>query len=455
MPSSVTVVPARDVDTDVLARLLGEPILRIPHVSSPSIMADGRFHTAACHWLLRKHQQRPVTETTTAHARRLASWIDYLRNTRHRVHPDERHSDVFVATEDDLDAYYTARQYDPKTQVASATWKAQRSTIKQFHQFLNRSYGIPMPFDVHRVTLPSGQTVEALTGLTARRRTGSRGTPITPGFAELLLQAALRIDRHGRQRDTRTVDRDAAFISLGLGTGMRRGTLTHISVYEIPTPSSAPFTSIRIPDFITKGDAGGDALAFSHRLGHVHNYLTGHRAEIIQDGRPYRPQQPLPLVHADSDTWTAEVEGKLVRRDWAETDAATRRRLVDIDGSSPLVWLDPRTADPVGYDTCGRITELAREWAREHLLPDFPARFRTHDLRHTYATHLTVCIFKRAVAAYIHPDSSDAYSVTRIKDAVELAKMSLGHTSEESTALYTQHAHKFLDISLDEFLGRH
>jgi hypothetical protein len=451
----VNVVPPRPIDHDLLGQMLGEPPLRVEHVDSPSILVDGRYHTAASHWLRRKHQRRPVMDTTVAHARRLAAWIEYLRVVRHRIDPAEHRSDVFAADEEDLLTYYRARQYDQDTQVSSSTWQAQRSTLKQFHEFLRRSYNVPLPFDLERINLPDGRNVQAIAGLRPRRRTGSRGTPITPGFADLLVQGAMRIDQDGRQHEVRTVDRDAALVSLGLAAGLRRETLTYISRYEIPALSSNDFTTIRVPDFITKNDAGGDAFVFSHRLTPVHHYLTGHRAELVEDGRLYRPTEPLQLTSADDDIWTAIVDGKTVRRRWVETDAATRLRLVDLDGrSSPLAWLDPRTGDPVGYDTCGRITARARDWTREYLNPKFPASFRTHDLRHSYATHLTVCIFKQALAEFVVPSMVDAYPPHRVGDAVEVAKMSLGHASDDSTKLYTRNAHKFLNIPLDEFLGR-
>jgi len=169
--------PARPVDRDLLEQMLGEPPLRVEHVDSTSILVDGRYHTAASHWLRRKHQRQPVMDTTVAHARRLAAWIEYLRVVRHRVDPAEHRSDVFVADED--------------TQVSSATWQAQHSTLKQFHEFLHRTYNVPLPFDLERINLPDGRSVQAIAGLKPRRRTGSRGTPITPGFADLLVQGRL------------------------------------------------------------------------------------------------------------------------------------------------------------------------------------------------------------------------------------------------------------------------
>jgi hypothetical protein len=234
---------------------------------------------------------------------------------------------------------------------------------------------------------------------------------------------------------------------------MRHGTLADITTYEIPPPCTDPFTVIRVPDFITKGDAGGDALFFARRLPLIHAYIAGSRADLIADGPPCQPLRPIKIIAANAETWTTEQGGKIVSHRWAETDSATRRRLVNPDGSTPLLFLNAYKPTPLSYDQVGAITSEARNWTRAHLNDDFPARLRTHDLRHTYATHLTICIFKQGLAPHVHPDAFDAYTPHRIPDAVEMAKQSLGHASEASTRLYNQHAFKLLDIPLNEFLG--
>src|SRR5690606_8049741 len=176
-----------------------------------------------------------------------------------------------------------------------------------------------------------------------------------------------------------------AAVSLALGSGIRHGTLTNITTYEIPPVVATPFTTMRIPDFITKGDAGGEAWIFSHRLKLVHAYINGARAELIADGRPYRPESPIQLDDADEDRWTATVDGTRRSVRWAETTDEVRRRLVTPDGSTPSLLLNGSTPAPPPSDQVGTITATARDWTRLHLAPDFPARFRTHDLRHTYA----------------------------------------------------------------------
>jgi hypothetical protein len=264
----------------------------------------------------------------------------------------------------------------------------------------------------------------------------------------------MRVDVDGVQASSRAVDRDAGFVSLGFATGMRLGTLTDITTYEIPAPSAEPFNIVSVPDFITKNDAGGQALAFEYRLEAVRNYISGDRAMTVAQGRPWRPDRAVTIVEANEDYWVGMLGEERIKQRWAETTSHMRRRLVNEDGTTPIVWVDTRTGRPISYDMAGSITSDARNWTRANIRQDFPATFTTHDLRHTYATHLAVCIFKQAVAAHVHPDLADAYQPARVADAVEMAKSSLGHVSDVSTRLYTQQAPKFLHIDLDDFLGR-
>ena len=449
------VVVARPISytAEDVRRVFGVDSLPVEHVTAPSIMIDGRFHVAGSRWLRRKYLLRPVEATVRSHADRLAHYIAYLGNERGLVHPDQYQSDVFAATEADIRAFYRARQFTPETAVSSATWRAQLSTIKQFHEFLREVFGLAIPFRVLTFTNPAGYASTTAPDLRPRTKVASSGTPITPGFAELLIQGAMRIDRDGKQTNSKTVERDTALISLGLGSGLRHGTLATITTYEIPSPGVDPWVTMRVPDFITKGDAGGDAFVFSHRLGFVHDYINNARAELIANGKRHQPDRAIHVDEADSDSWTSQHGGKARRYRWAETDTATRHRLVNPDGSSPIVWLNAHTPRPLSYDQVGSITTSARDWTREHILGDFPARFRTHDLRHTYATHLTVAIFKGGLSPFVHPDAADAYIATNVESAVSIAMFSLGHASETSTRLYVQHAHKLIHIPLEEFFG--
>ena len=209
MTSTVKVLRPKPIAQDEISRVLGEPALCVEHVVAPSIVVDGRFHTAASKWLLRKFLKRPVLATIVSHAARLALYIVYLRNERGLDHPDEFQADVFVVTEEDLQALYRDRQFRLETAVSSNTWRSQKSTIKQFHEFLLGEFKVPLPFRLLTFTNPAGFPATTIPDLRPRTWVGSRGTPVTPGYAELLLQGALRIDRDGRQSNSRCVDRDA------------------------------------------------------------------------------------------------------------------------------------------------------------------------------------------------------------------------------------------------------
>jgi hypothetical protein len=455
MRSVVRIVKPKKVDPQVIERLLGSAPLPVEHVDSPSILVDGEFHAAANRWLRRKYLLRPVKASIESHASRLCVYISYLRNDLGLDHPDQRKADVFAVNEDGVHTFYRSRQFDRDTAVSSATWASQLSTIKQFHEFLRDTYGMPVPFGIRNFINPAGYQSTTVPSLRPRTRTASRGIPITPGWADLLIQGALRIDKNGAQSNSRSVDRDAAAISLALASGIRHGTLASLTTYEVPQSTGTPFATMRVPDFITKGDAGGDALVFAHRLETVDAYIYGARAELIESAPLYKPTEPIHITSATANGWTTQQHGKTRTYKWAETDAFTRQRLVNPDGSSPILLLNSYKPTPLSYDQTGSITTDARNWTRVNLQPDFPERFRTHDLRHTYATHLTICIFKRAVAPYIHHSVADAYLPTRIADAVEITKLSLGHVSETSTRLYIQHAHKMLDIPAKDFLGQH
>jgi len=142
------------------------------------------------------------------------------------------------------------------------------------------------------------------------------------------------------------------------------------------------------------------------------------------------------------------------RRRWATMTDAERRRLVLSDGSSPILFLNEYNGEPLAYSSFQHVVDGAADFVRERVNSNFPDRLRLHDLRHTYAVHLTVAIFRGVIADTIAHGRRDDWVVDHIAAAVELVKFSLGHASESSTRLYIQTAHRFLNIPVDQFLGR-
>jgi hypothetical protein len=271
---------------------------------------------------------------------------------------------------------------------------------------------------------------------------------------------ALRVDLDGAQDHYAGADRDHALISLCLGTGVRRRNLVHVTTFEVPPISDLPLTTTQVADLITKNDAGGDALTFTHRLPAVHRYIDGPRVEDVSR-RPYRPASPLNLVEGDRRGFRYRDPGgsdpDAVRsRSWPETDAAMRMRLVNADGTTPVLFVSTLTGEPLSYSGMQHVLTGAAKFVRERINPDFPPGFRLHDLRHTYAVHLTVAIYRGVLADAVQHGASpnDAWVVDHLAQAVEFVKYSLGHASEASTKLYVQTAHRFLGIPLEQFLGQ-
>lgn len=460
----VSVHNPKPFDPTVVAKHLDDEVLPVDGRESapgPFLTVGGRVHRPTSDFLRSYSGARPESSTARRYASDLRGWVDFLCNEQ-GYHPHEDHRDpVFLATEDDFAAYWRRRQYGlDEHRLSSEGWANAKTAIKRFYEHAQRAYFHPPPFAIRPFETRDGYRGTQVEGYAPRRRrAGSAGTPLTPGWAEQLLLGTLRMDVTGRQEAYAGADRDHALVSLCLATGVRRHNLTHMTTYEVPPLTELPLTTIRVADLITKNDAGGEALTFTHRLPAVHRYIHGPRAEDAV-ARPHRPDRPLHLLDADAKGFRyrdpqARDPQHLRSRGWAETDAGMRRRLVNPDGTTPILFLNTLTGAPLSYSGMQHVVAGAARFVRERINPDFPPGFRLHDLRHTYAVHLTVSIYRGVLADALRhgstPDSS--WVVDHIAQAVEFTKYSLGHASEQSTRLYVQTAHRFLDIPLNEFLG--
>ncbi|WP_328424813.1 hypothetical protein OG470_15235 [Micromonospora sp. NBC_00389] len=462
MPHTIKVNEPIEYDPALVAAVLGEDALPIDvtdRALAPFITVNGRIHTPTSNFLRHHCTIRPNLATARRLASDLAGWLDYLCNTR-GLHPyEDRRDPALTATEDHFAAYYRQRQYgtDDKARFTSGGWAHAASAIKRFYEYAQRHYQHLPPFEIITVTRRDGGTGTTIAKYQPRRRnTGSAGIPITPEFAQYLLMGALRTDLDGNQVPYLGADRDHALFALGLATGVRRNNLANITVYEIPPASRLPLTTMRVADHITKGDAGGDALVFTHHLAAVREYLDGARADLVAR-TTYRPARPLHIESADSTTVryrTPDDPDTVASKRWTDADADFRRRLVTPEGASPVVFLNEYTGEPLAYRSLQHAIETARTFVRERIDRDFPENYRIHDLRHTYAVHLTVAIYRGVVADIVEKQRRDDWTVDHIAAAVELVKFSLGHASEQSTRLYTQTAHRFLGIPVDHFVGR-
>lgn len=443
-----------DEHTERLTQLLGEPPLPVPEIALSSILVDGRFHTASNRWLTTRRAKAP--RTIEENARDLAAWIDYLRNEHGLTGPDEANADVFAATEDHLLAYHAKLQHQPGTRISPDAWRKRLSVIKQFHEYAQQRYGLRPPFHLKTVFTASGAKVTT-TGLAPRVRKNSVGSPVDPYYANDLVQGAWRIDANGEEHGDECVERDAAYISFGLGSGARRHTLFGLTIHELPPPRTGVINVMRIPDLITKGDAGGDALVFEHRLQPVRDYISGARTDLAALSRKhFHPDDPLVITEADTHQWRAvDHAGRPRRGRWNDTTIDDRLQMVHDDGTSPMVWLNTRNGCPLGYRQLHRIVATAASFTRSHINPGFPARFRPHDLRHTFAVHMAVAIVRGRIERDIAGPAARAYATPLVRDAVHIVCASMGHTNPQTTTTYLTHATSQLlsGIPIDAYLG--
>ena len=452
-------IPISYVDS-IVADTLGLqplPVNKTDLVLAPYVTINNRVHAPTSDFLRHHVLRNPNISTARRIANDLATWVRFLINECNMTPFEDARDPILTATEEHFARFYRQRQYGAQENMLTPeAWRHAASSIKRLYEFTASRYHHRAPFDIirftHRQTGASGTTIA---GYKPRRtRTGSAGQPITPHFAQQLLMGALRVDNEGNQEHYRGADRDHAIISLGLGTGLRRHNLANITTYEIPPANDLDITILGVANRVTKNDAGGDAFVLTHRLGPVHDYIDGQRLEMASQ-TTFAPSQPLRIEEATRKKVTyREPGGQRITRLWTNIDENDRHRLINSDHSSPILFLNEHNGKPLSYSGFQTCVKGAAAFARERINPDFPEGFRLHDLRHTYAVHMTMIIYRGVLAENIVRDGVDTWTVDHISSAVDLVQGSLGHSSEASTRLYIQAAHRFLAIPIEEFLGR-
>ena len=153
--------------------------------------------------------------------------------------------------------------------------------------------------------------------------------------------------------------------------------------------------------------------------------------------RPYSPNDP---IHLDPNATTqhewegTDQFGNRLSAKCDDTDQDTRKRMVDDDGQSPLLFTNLH-GRPLSAQHFSQLVQTSRKNARKKNKA-FP-KIRFHDLRHTYCTHLAV---------YFH---DQGYS-----NPVGMVSMSVGHLSPKTTTAYTQalQAHLRAGRPVDDYL---
>ena len=447
MPSHETVVQVQPrhaaYDLARLSAVLGLDPPQVPRQRSPAIWVEGQLHHEATAWLEVRHATLRNDKTVTTNSQRLKAWIQFLRGRDETVH---------TATEEDYRAYEVACRFPTPddhpnlTPVSDGWWRNTKSVIKQFHEWLRDTHGTPTPFSVVDKHGPNGRTTSGIEDAGRLRQPRPGALPLLQAAIDRIVAAAGEPTPEGRERGQGL--RDQALIQWLVATGMRITPSTNLTHYEVPPASGGDFDWLHTPAAINKYRRAVRSGAFAARLFPVRAYLAGDRAVLAAHGVRHQPLAPLHIKRADH-RWVTYVtgDGEVVRRQWNEIDEEHRHRLVDVDGSSPLLWLT-QTGGPMSTRTGQHVVKEAikRAAAADASIPTSP-----HSLRHTYATFMAVMWIAADPDLYRVGEHRIQFGLT---DAVRHVQRQLGHTDERTTGIYTGHVADLLGLHPDRLKGK-
>jgi len=450
----------------------GIPFIKAPRhewLERPWITVDGHVHSATKWWIL--NLQDEMSEEYVNHqVSDLRMWIDWLVNHAGKFARNEFESDVFIAMDDWTYRHKTLKDFkrwlmnsrpdEEGGKIEGARWNQILGSIKRFHIELEFNWNVPAPFSLHQNDGEYGSSWT--TGLESRDTNESAGVPIPPELVEVLADACDRIDRAGKRHTSNIAERDRAFLELALACGMRLGGLAHFTIFEIPNQANAMngWVSLRVPDRITKGRAGGVCKAFDHRIQIVRDFINGDRKywleERKEEGKLRLPEDPIFIAADDDGNAVADIDGWLPKgakkkRSWNKTSAKERMRLVLPDGTPAAIWLSYKTGLPLTRDAAGDIIPNAAHWAMDHIDKNFPDFLTTHDCRHTYAHSF---YFVQRMRHYENP--AEGWIKKEVEDILQEVQRSLGHRDIETTRnTYLSNFEAFYDsgITIDQIMG--
>lgn len=438
-------------DVKTVEHSLGVPPLNIAPVQHPVLTIDGYIEPDATAWLAHvtaKTGGPNATKTGPTYAQSLRQYTAFLLGMK---------TTLRGATKKHVDAYVKVRTVDEATRVSGAAWRRDRTVIKQFHEWLRETYLIALPFTLDVVHTAYGPKTSMREGRNVVHSSAA-GTPLAPDLVPELLAAAWRIGPDGRASDTnRTGARDAAFVSLGLACGGRADTLAHLTIYELPDPRLAgDLVEMYLPGAISKSRREVRLPAFRRHLQRVYDYASpiGGARRMLLSG--WTPDNPIRIAEQPTVRFRGIVDTEGTARPFNSMTHDERRRLVTPEGEPALIFLSASKGAPLSYRTAEELTgDISRiaEANAEVAGRVFP-HVHTHDLRHTYATHLAA-LFMLGAATGPGQDMHGRPHRVDVRSAVQMASMGLGHINEATTSLYIQQVGMMiLRFGIDDFLGR-
>lgn len=289
-------------------------------------------------------------------------------------------------------------------------------------------------------------------------KASAAGTPLEPPQVGELLAAALTYGANRGETGSYTGARDAAFISLGLACGARANTLTHLTTYEIPQghDGEGDLIEMTLPGATSKTRREVRLAAFTHHLRRVRLFIDPKRGARRHQLHGWQPDRPIHIAEEPTPQFRGIVDTDGVRRPFRDMTADERRRLVTPTGEPAMIFLGFHSGAPLAVKTAREfVGDISAMRERDAALAGqhFP-HVHTHDLRHTYATHLAA-VFYLGVPYGPGRDLRGRPHRIDIHSAIKMASAGLGHLDESTTALYTQQVGMMaLRYTADDFLGR-
>ncbi|MFJ5535109.1 hypothetical protein [Streptomyces sp. NPDC093261] len=437
-------------NAEVVQRALGVDPLPAESVMSPVLLIDGRVEPDASQWLAEVWGRTGGTKTAPTYAEALRGFADFLL---------DRNATLRGAIREHVVAYVNHRTVDAATRVSGNTWQIDRRAIKQFYLWLRETHGIALPFTLDRIPTARG-SVESMREGRNVARVAAAGTPLTPAQIPYLLAAAWRLGLGGVIGDSLTAPRDAAVIGLGLACGARANVLAHLTIWEVPDPNQqGDLIEMRVPALVNKNRREVRLPAFRTHLKHVWDYANPQRGSRRALLRRWRPADPIQVVHATppgsrSAAGVTTSDGRFLPfNDMTNDD---RRRLLTPGGEPATLFLSATSGGPMAATSVGEITADVSRRAEAVAEQDerwFP-HVHTHDLRHTYATHLAAVFLLGDVTA--GRDLHGERPRLDVASAVKMASVGLGHLDEATTHLYIQQVGLMVaaGYTTSDFLGR-
>ncbi|HEV2369875.1 MAG TPA: hypothetical protein VGR90_08355 [Acidimicrobiales bacterium] len=399
---------------------------------------DGRPISMLNRWL-RSLPTRGCRSLNTwrGYAKDAVVWHDHLSERGVRLLADR------AALRDALSTLYIAHRIDPRPEDrwGRATWNRFVAAIDNLYSWaVEEQLTEDLPFSYRWARTPhTGQPVRRNLAMerNSRRHATIRwlGEEQYSAFRDVGMLGLLPDGSPDRAFHGRHGARNAAFVDLLRGSGVRVQEGAHLLVWELPKlPAGSPvFVDLALPGPICKGEGGRRTWLPLDALRRLHRYVSFERAVVGARSR-WRPANALEV--SDPGPAGGLVEGRKVR--WAALGPAQRRRLVMPDGGSPLLALTA-TGSPM---TDWEEVFAAAATRCGSFDPSFPARVHPHMLRHSFA--ISALAWLQRQAARVAIDNARAGDVGVLAqyqatfDPLIALRDLLGHASVSTTQVYLQ-----------------